>query len=44
MEQKVELLLPLCLEADEKESLDQDELLRKALTIIEARLKEKSLK
>lgn len=44
MEQIVELLLPLCLEADDEESLDQDDLVRKALTIIEAGLEGKSFK
>ena len=44
MEQIVELLLPLCLEADEEEDLDRDDLVRKAVTIIEARLEGKSFK
>jgi hypothetical protein len=44
MEQIVELLLPLCLEADEEESLDEDDLVRKALKIIEDRLEGKRFK
>jgi hypothetical protein len=44
MEQIVELFLPLFLEADEEEGLDQDELVRQALTIIEARLEGKIFK
>lgn len=45
MEQIVELLLPLCLEADEEESLDEDDLVfRKALKIIDDRLKGKKFK
>jgi hypothetical protein len=44
MEQIVELLLPLCLEADEEESLDEDDLVRKALNIIEDRLEGKHFK
>lgn len=44
MEQIIELLLPLCLEADEEEDLDQDDLVRQAVTIIEAWLEGKSFK
>ncbi|SES43365.1 hypothetical protein [Salipaludibacillus aurantiacus] len=44
MEHLVALLLPLCLEADEEEDLDQDELVRLAVSILEARLEGKSIK
>lgn len=44
MEDLIGLLLPLCLEADEEEDLDQDELVRLAVLIIEARLDGKTLK
>jgi hypothetical protein len=44
MEQIVELLLPLCLEADEEEDLEQEDLVRQAVTIIEAQLEGKSFK
>ncbi len=44
MDQIVELLLPLCLEADKEEDLDRDDLVRQAVTIIEARLEGKSFK
>ncbi|WP_071459549.1 hypothetical protein [Bacillus massilinigeriensis] len=44
MEQLIELLLPLCLETDEEEDLDQDELERQAVLMIEARLEGKSFK
>lgn len=44
MEQLIELLLPLCLEADEEEDLDKDELVRQAVLMIEARLEGKSFK
>lgn len=44
MEQLIELLIPLCLEADEEEDLDQDELVRQAVLIIKARLEGKRFK
>jgi hypothetical protein len=44
MDQIVELLLPLCLEADEEEDLDQEDLVRQAVTIIEDQLEGKNFK
>lgn len=44
MEQLIELLLPLCLEADEEDDLDKDELVRQAVLLIEARLEGKIFK
>ncbi|QWC22561.1 hypothetical protein KJK41_20280 [Bacillus haikouensis] len=37
-------LLPLCLEADEEEDLDQEDLVRQAVTIIEDQLEGKNFK
>ncbi|USK41699.1 hypothetical protein LIS77_26385 (plasmid) [Cytobacillus firmus] len=44
MEQLISLLLPLCLKADEEVDLDQDELVRQAILMIEARLEGKTFK
>ncbi|WLR55480.1 hypothetical protein LC048_00180 [Mesobacillus subterraneus] len=44
MEQLIDLLLPLCLEAAEEEDLDKDELVRQAVLMLEARLEGKSFK
>lgn len=44
MEQIIELLLPICLEINEDDMLDVDELVRQAVLIIESRLEGKSFK
>lgn len=44
MEQIIELLLPLCLEVNEDDELDEDELVRQAVLIIESLLEGKSFK
>lgn len=44
MEHLIELLLPICLEADEEEDIDQDELVRQAVSMLEDRLEGKSIK
>ncbi|MFY2158549.1 hypothetical protein ACOSZF_23635 [Cytobacillus firmus] len=44
MEQLISWLLPLCLKADEEVDLDQDELVRQAILMIEARLEGKTFK
>ena len=44
MEQIIELLLPLCLEVNEDDELDEDELVRQAVLILESLLEGKSFK
>lgn len=44
MDQIIELVLPLCLEVDEDEDLDVDDLVRQAVLIIETELEGNTLK
>jgi len=44
MEDLITLLLPQCLEVDDEEELDQDELVRQAVSMLKDQLEGKSIK